>query len=98
MYVVCVTFEIASGKMVDFMPIMRKQAANSVELESGCHQFDVCTDPEHPNEVFLYELYDDRAAFDAHLESEHFRSFDAIVSKMVLSKSVRTWAEQCQGT
>jgi quinol monooxygenase YgiN len=41
------------------------------------------------NAVFLYERYADRAAFDAHLASTHFRAFDAAVRGMVAAKSMR---------
>ena len=40
--------------------------------------------------VFLYEIYDDRAAFDAHLASPHFRAFDAEVGPWVQDKQVET--------
>lgn len=37
-------------------------------------------DPGRPNEIFLYELYTDRAAFEAHLASDQFVAFDANVA------------------
>jgi quinol monooxygenase YgiN len=37
----------------------------------GCRQFDVCRDPLDPALFFLYELYDDEAAIQAHLDSPH---------------------------
>jgi autoinducer 2-degrading protein len=37
-------------------------------------------------QVFLYEVYENRAAFDAHLTSAHFRSFDATFVGMIDSK------------
>ena len=39
-------------------------ARASVEHEPGCSQFDVCVDPKDKSRIFLYEIYDDRAAFD----------------------------------
>lgn len=42
--------------------------------EAGCHQYDLHRDPDDPCVLFLYEQYDDAAAFDAHCASEHFRS------------------------
>ncbi|MGI9463684.1 MAG: putative quinol monooxygenase, partial [Aestuariivirgaceae bacterium] len=56
-----------------------------------CRRFDVCTDPDRPERVFLYEIYDDRAAFDAHLASDHFKAFDAEVVPITLDKVVGTW-------
>ena len=54
-------------------------------------QFDVCVDPTKPESVFLYEVYADRAAFDAHLAAEHFKAFDRTVSDWVTTKTVRTY-------
>lgn len=91
MYIVTVEFTIQPERMQAFMPLMVANARASRELEPGCRQFDVCLDPGAPNIVFLYEAYDDRAAFEAHLAAAHFRSFDAAVRDMVAAKMVRTY-------
>lgn len=90
-FVVTVTFQIKPDQMAAFMPLMIDNAVTSRLQEEDCHQFDVCTDPDHPYEVFLYELYTDKAAFDVHLASAHFQTFDAKVADMIASKSVRTY-------
>lgn len=91
MYVITVEFTIHPGRMPVFMPLMVDNARASREQEPGCRQFDVCLDPAAPNIVYLYEVYDDRAAFDAHLATAHFRSFDAAVRDMVAAKAVRSY-------
>ena len=91
MYAVVVTFRIKAGEMDAFLPLMTENASTSLADETGCHRFDVCTDSTRANEVFLYELYTDRAAFDAHLASAHFRAFDQRVANMVADKSVSTY-------
>ncbi len=88
-YVVTVTFEIAADRMDAFMPLMRENAAASVRDEPGCLQFDVCQG--QGGHVFLYEIYTDRAAFDAHLQAPHFKAFDAAVVEMVTAKAVATF-------
>lgn len=95
-FAVCVTFEIAPGRMDDFMPLMLRNAWTSLAEESGCRQFDVLTDPSLPNEVGLYELYTDAAAFDAHLASAHFKAFDAATADMIATKSVRRYTQVAQ--
>lgn len=70
---------------------MLENAAASLRDETGCHQFDVATDPARQNEVFLYELYKDSAAFSEHLAASHFKSFDASTRDMILSKDVKTY-------
>ena len=91
MYAVVVTFQIKAGEMNGFMPLMTENAKASLANEPDCHRFDVCTDSERNNEVFLYELYTDRAAFEAHLASAHFQEFDAKASKMIASKMIKTY-------
>jgi (4S)-4-hydroxy-5-phosphonooxypentane-2,3-dione isomerase len=91
MYAVCVTFRVHPGQMVDFMPAMRGNAATSLAEEVGCHRFDVLSDTAKPDLVFLYELYTDRAAFDAHCASPHFQAFNAATAEMVADKDVATW-------
>ena len=92
MFAVCVEFEIEPARMEQFLPLMHQQAVNSLEREAGCLRFDVLTDPARPNLVFLYEIYADAAAFDVHLQSEHFHTFDGEVAPMVTGKSVRTYS------
>ncbi len=91
MYAVCVNFLLKPGMSRDFMPLMLENARISKLCEPGCHQFDVASDTKDPNGVFLYELYTDRSAFDAHLASDHFQSFDAAVADLIVDKVVQTW-------
>ncbi len=90
MFVVVVDFTIKDGMMDAFLQLMIENAQKSRETEPGCQLFDVCREG---NDIFLYEIYDDRPAFDAHLATDHFKSFDAAVAEMVAHKSVRTFDE-----
>ncbi len=92
-YAVCVTFTIRPEAWDAFLPLMHANAAASLKNEEGCHRFDVLTDPAYPHEVFLYELYTDPAAFDAHLASDHFKSFDAATADMVAGKAVKRYTQ-----
>ena len=92
MYVIIVDFEIDPEQIDAFLPLMRENASASARDEPGCRQFDVCHDPDPLGHVFLYEVYDDRAAFDAHLSTPHFMSFDAATAGMIISKTGRPLA------
>ena len=50
-------------------------------------------DAARPDEVFLYEVYADAVAFDAHLASAHFKAFDRATALMIADKIVRTFAQ-----
>ena len=93
MFAVTVTFEVFEERMQDFLPLMRRNAETSLSQEPGCTQFDVCVDPSRPNEVFLYELYADAAAFDVHLNSPHFMDFYVKTNPMIASKALKTFAQ-----
>ena len=96
MYAVCVTFQLKPDRMEDFIPLMLENARISRKAEPGCHQFDVAADPDKPGAIFLYEIYSDRAAFEVHLASDHFKAFDAATRDMIADKAVTTWSEVAQ--
>ena len=91
MYIVTVDFDIKADKLDEFRAQMVANACASREKEPGCLQFDVCADPAKPERIFLYEVYADRAAFDAHLATEHFKIFDRNAAPWIAAKVVRTY-------
>ncbi|MEM1268119.1 MAG: putative quinol monooxygenase [Pseudomonadota bacterium] len=93
MYAVVVLFRLHPGHEAAFLPLVQENAQASLAKEPECHVFDVLTDPDRPGEVFLYELYTNRAAFEVHLATGHFKSFDVAVADMVAEKRVETWGE-----
>jgi quinol monooxygenase YgiN len=90
-FAVCVTFAIDPKHLDAFLPLMHANAQTSQLDEPGCQRFDVLTDPTRPGDVFLYELYDDAAAFQAHLASPHFKRFDQAVAAMIVTKDIKTY-------
>lgn len=89
MHVVTVEFVAKASHIEPFRAAMIENATASREREPGCRQFDVAVDPAEPSTIFLYELYDDRAAFDAHLATAHYREFDARTRDWIERKTVR---------
>jgi autoinducer 2-degrading protein len=90
MYAVTVTFHIHPEQIDAFLPLMIDNVRMSRTVETGCQHFDICRDGA---DVFLYELYDDRAAFDAHLASTHFKTFDRATAAMIAAKDVRLFED-----
>jgi len=58
-----------------FMKMALENAAASRTTESGCRQFDVLVDPEDPTKIAFYEVYDNKQAFETHLETPHFKYY-----------------------
>lgn len=72
MYVIVATLNMKPEKKKDFIAAMLDDARGSVMDEPGCLRFDVIQDEEDPNRIYLYEVYKDKAAFDAHTKAPHF--------------------------
>ena len=89
MLVVCVEFEIEPSQIDVFMAAVRRNAEQSFDQEVGCQQFDVCQDRKFSNSVFLYEVYDDEAAFETHKLTLHYSAFNQAISGIVVNKSIR---------
>jgi quinol monooxygenase YgiN len=89
MLAVLVEFRIRSAMTQAFHAAIVANARQSVTDEPGCHRFDVCRDPADPSVFFLYELYDDEAAFAAHLRTPHFQQMNTATADWVEAKSVR---------
>jgi hypothetical protein len=67
MYVIIAPIQIQEGHKDAFIEAMVKDARNSVNYEPEYLRFDVIQDANDPNRIWLYEVYQDEAAFQAHL-------------------------------
>jgi autoinducer 2-degrading protein len=91
MFVVIVDFIVKPDFVDAFRAEMLANARASREREPGCRRFDVAFSEKDSSVVFLYELYDDAAAFAAHQQERHFKEFDARTAPWVASKAARTF-------
>ncbi len=88
MQVLAVRFVVDRDHAEDFAAAIVANARASRDAEPGCRRFDVCRDPADPAVFFLYELYDDDAAIDAHLRSPHFVQMSRDTAAWVVDKTV----------
>ncbi|NTV85443.1 MAG: antibiotic biosynthesis monooxygenase [Burkholderiaceae bacterium] len=91
MHVVTVVFTIHATHYPAFLQAMVGNARTSLQDEPGCRQFDVCESPSQPGKVFLYEIYDTEADFQAHLAAPHFLQFNALTAPWVAGKLVEVY-------
>ena len=90
-YAITVTFELEEGSAEKFHRLVAENARQSIALEPGCIRFDVLFPMARTHEVFLYEIYTDQAAFDVHLATAHFKSFDEETRTLVRKKTVNAF-------
>lgn len=85
-FVVVAEFEVKSESLSDFLALARDDAQHSLADEPGCRQFDIVRLDETPPQVMFYEVYDDRAAFDAHLQTPHLERFRAGFPALIVAE------------
>lgn len=95
MYAVIVDFKTRPEHAAAFRNEIVANARASVADEPGCRQFDVCVDPQDATQIFLYEIYDDLAAFQAHMGTPHYAVFDKNSAPLVEAKKVRKFERIC---
>ncbi|WP_420106418.1 putative quinol monooxygenase [Herbaspirillum huttiense] len=82
-FVVIAEFEVKPACMAAFLALADDDAHHSIHDELGCQRFDVVALPGSDH-VLFYELYDDRHAFDRHLETPHLKRFQAGFPELVV--------------
>lgn len=89
-FVVTVHFAAKPEHREAFRAAMLENAAASREGEPGCRRFDVCETADGAS-IFLYEIYDDEAAFRAHLATDHYLRFNETTTPWVAEKRIATY-------
>ena len=89
MFIVAAELSVEPSNHDQFLPHVLENARLTRTTEPGCRQFDVNVNPEKRGEFFLYEVYDDRAAFDSHQGSAHLKAFRAAAGSLLKNRNVR---------
>jgi autoinducer 2-degrading protein len=88
MFVNAVDLDIVPAERENFLAAITENGAAAAK-EPGCRRFDILNLASDSNHFFLYEVYDNEAAFKAHRETEHFKKYAANVGKMVAKRDAR---------
>lgn len=97
-FVVIVDFRLKVGACTTFRRLVDENALISCRDEPGCRRFDVLESNEDENRIILYEIYRDRAAFDAHLATGHFARFARETAVLVDDKHITELALAFEGS
>lgn len=83
MHSIFVTVNVHSEHLAAFTEASFGDARGSVRDEPGCFRFDIHRDKDLATRFYLYEVYEDEAAFAAHLETPHFKKWIETVKPML---------------
>ena len=87
MHSIFVTVNVHPEHVDAFISAGDGDAQGSVRDEPGCFRFDIHQDVEVPTRFYLYEVYTDEAAFQAHLETPHFLTKISSLSLMKITQN-----------
>jgi (4S)-4-hydroxy-5-phosphonooxypentane-2,3-dione isomerase len=91
MLVMTVHFKLKKEYCGSFRARVRTQAEGTLAAEKDCHRFEICSSLENAEQIILYEIYTDEAAFQAHLSSPHFLAFKSDTQDWIESSLVERW-------
>jgi quinol monooxygenase YgiN len=70
-----------------------ERLAKAARQEPGCRFYQPCQDPESPGTFLIFEIYDDRLAYEAHGASAHFQEIGAGEAFPLLESRERAFYE-----
>ena len=88
LYINAVDLDIVPVERDNYLAAIKENSTAAIQ-EPGCRQFDILVLDNDPNYLFLYEVYDNEAAFKAHRASEHFKKYAALTANMVAKRVTR---------
>jgi autoinducer 2-degrading protein len=87
-YISAVDIDIVPGELDKYMAAIKENGAASVK-DPGCREFNITVSQKDPNHVFLFEVYDNAAAVEAHRATDHFKQYVATTANMIAKREVR---------
>lgn len=77
--------EIDPARVVAYKAALRAEIEASIRMEPGVLTLYAVSVKDHPEQIRLFEMYASSAAYEAHLQSAHFRKYKAETQGMVKS-------------
>ncbi len=88
LFISAVEYDIVPGQVDNFLAALKENGAASVK-EPGCRELDITVSQKDPNHVFIFEVYDNAAAAEAHTATEHFKKYKAATKDMVAKREAK---------
>jgi len=90
-YISAVDIDIVPAELDKYMAAIKENGAASVK-DPGCREFNITVSQKDPNHLFLFEVYDNAAAVEAHRATDHFKHYVATTANMIAKREVRAFS------
>jgi (4S)-4-hydroxy-5-phosphonooxypentane-2,3-dione isomerase len=88
LHISAVDIDVVPGQIDAYLAALKENGAAAVH-EPGCREFNITVSQKDPNHVFIFEVYDNAAALDAHRATDHFKKYVATTKEMIAKREVR---------
>src|SRR5947208_7013170 len=75
--------EIDPAQLDSYKLALKEEIETSIRVEPGVLTLYAVTLKEHPEQIRLFEVYKDAAAYESHLQSPHFKAYKHRTQQMV---------------
>jgi quinol monooxygenase YgiN len=80
--------EVDPAQREAFISAVKEEMDESLRVESGVLALYAVAEKDSPSHLRFFEVYADEAAYEAHLQSPHFRKYRATTEQMIRSRSL----------
>ena len=84
-YIQVAEIEIDPGQLENYRAAVKEQIEAAIRTEPGVLMLYSVSDKENPTHITVFEIYRDTVAYQAHLQSAHFKKYKAVTANMVKS-------------
>jgi (4S)-4-hydroxy-5-phosphonooxypentane-2,3-dione isomerase len=84
MYNLAVSFDVPPKRQREFIDAALENSSKSRDEERGTRSIDLIRDKTNKNRFYLYEAYDEEAAFNVHCCGPHFKRFFSIIDDFAI--------------
>lgn len=72
-YVIIVEWDVAPENVEKLLDLLTEMQTETFENEEGCITYDILQSEANPAKIFIYETYENEAAFNKHINSTYFQ-------------------------
>jgi len=73
------------GQLDRYNEYLKEEIEASMQLEPGVLTLYAIAEKEHPNRIYILEIYADKESYQSHLKTPHFQKYKQGTLDMVLS-------------
>ena len=82
-----VVIDVRPGKYQEFVTLLKKHV-EKIAAETGCEYIEIFQNPDQADVVHVYETWNNRAAWDAHMTNENSVTWKKISSEYVFGETI----------